>query len=135
MPGGPASAELKMDPRGTSTLREGALGDPLLGDLSLLVIESLPEEKLAQWDEFKTVSLAGDPGHPGRRGHLRSGSAGPALPNGSGVAASGDGRGGHRRRAQNRRRPPDRRPARGSPRGEACGEVPGRPRSGPEQPR
>ncbi len=41
----------------TSKTPGGALPIPLLGDLSLLVIESFPEDKLAQWDEVKTISL------------------------------------------------------------------------------
>src|SRR5208282_728037 len=41
MPGGPGTAELKLDPRGDVKNATGALALPLLGDLSLLVIEPL----------------------------------------------------------------------------------------------
>jgi S1-C subfamily serine protease/HEAT repeat protein len=57
LPGGPTMAELKMNPRGDVENAKGAMPLPLLGDLSLLVIEPLPEERLAQWDDVKAVSL------------------------------------------------------------------------------
>ncbi|MGC8638795.1 MAG: HEAT repeat domain-containing protein [Isosphaeraceae bacterium] len=57
MPGGPTTTEVKMNPHGDITGAKGALPLPLLGDLSLLLIEPLPEEKLAQWDDVQTVSL------------------------------------------------------------------------------
>ena len=57
MPGGPSTCELKMDVHGDIENAKGALPVPLLGDLSLLVIEPLPEERLAQWDDVNTVSL------------------------------------------------------------------------------
>jgi HEAT repeat protein len=57
MPGGPSMSELRLDLRGDVTGAKGNLPLPLLGDLSLLVIEPLPEERLAQWDDVQNVAL------------------------------------------------------------------------------
>jgi S1-C subfamily serine protease/HEAT repeat protein len=57
MPAGPATTEFNIDGRGDVQNAQGSLPVPLLGDLSQLVIEPLPDEKLAQWDDVRTVAL------------------------------------------------------------------------------
>jgi len=57
MPRDPATTELQLDPKGDVQDTKGTLGLPFLGDLSMLMIEPLADEPLAQWDEVHQISL------------------------------------------------------------------------------
>jgi HEAT repeat protein len=57
MPGGPTTTELKVGPKGDLENANGSMPLPMLGDLSMLVIEPLPEEKVGQWDDVKKIAL------------------------------------------------------------------------------
>jgi len=57
MPREPARTEFELDPKGDVPNAKGAMPVPLLGDLSMLVIEPLPDEPVAQWDDVHPISL------------------------------------------------------------------------------
>ncbi len=57
MPGNPVRTEIELDPKGDAQIASESLPLPMLGDLSMLVIEPFPDEPLARWDEVKKISL------------------------------------------------------------------------------
>ena len=57
MPNAPATTELQLDLKGDVQDTKGTLALPFLGDLSMLMIEPLADEPLAQWDEVHQISL------------------------------------------------------------------------------
>ncbi len=60
--------ELKIDPQGNVLKASGAAQLPLLGDLSMLIIEPFPDEPRAAWDDSKTITLQEIQQTPGEAG-------------------------------------------------------------------
>ena len=57
MPGNPVRTEIELDPKGDAQIASESLPLPMLGNVSMLVIEPFPDEPLARWDEVKKISL------------------------------------------------------------------------------
>jgi HEAT repeat protein len=57
MPSAPASITLLLDPKGDVQDAQGALAVPLLGDLSMLVIEPLADDAVAEWNDVQELTL------------------------------------------------------------------------------
>ncbi len=91
-PGGDREVELKIDRKGSVLNANGASPLPLLGDLSMLVIEPLPDGPHPSWEEGQAITLNEVQQVSGRRG-ARSGSAGPTWGACRGVAAPSSGQG------------------------------------------
>jgi len=99
-PANPVEGTVEIDPRGHVLKSEGSTPVPMLGDLSLLVLEPLPERPKASWDVVHDVALQrtevhqvhagggpiGLPGFRHDRGRLGGGLAGrsPFPPRGGG---------------------------------------------------
>ena len=63
--------ELRLDPKGGLLAGSGSSPLPLLGDLSMLIIEPFPDEPVAKWEDARTIALTKVepvPGQSGRRG-------------------------------------------------------------------
>jgi S1-C subfamily serine protease/HEAT repeat protein len=76
LPGGMGPArsieeiEIKIDPKGEVLKASGSSTLPLVGDLSMLVIEPLPNDPTRTWDDSRTISLNEDFQVPGSDGGI-----------------------------------------------------------------
>ncbi len=60
--------ELKLDPKGNVLKASGSAQLPLLGDLSMLIIEPFPDEPTTSWDDSRTITLREIQQTPGASG-------------------------------------------------------------------